>query len=789
MDSAVLRTLEYNKFIERLADKASSSLGKERVHNLLPSSELDEVRAALQETAEAFAVLQTSTPPFGGIRDIREFLHKAKMGAVLADYEFVDIMSTLYAMRNIKRFFKELETDTMVSSLKEWAKSLEILGQLENNLHNVIDEHGQMRDDASVELKRIRREIKTSHGRIKDRLNSVLHATEYQKYFQDAIITMRSDRYVVPIKQEYRQFFPGIVHDQSASGSTLFIEPMAIVDLNNDVKQLIVAEKRERERILKVLSLQLAKNAAILTENCCILAQFDFTFAKAKLAQDMQAVQPILNNEGYTNLQQARHPLIDPDKVVPIDITLGREFHTLLITGPNTGGKTVSMKTLGLHVLLAQSGCFIPALSGSEIAVYRRVFADIGDEQSIEQSLSTFSAHMTHLVKILAEVEYEDLLLLDELGAGTDPEEGAALAMAILEQLMSIGAKVVATTHYSELKTFAYSHDGIENASVEFDINTLRPTYRLLIGIPGASNAFAISQRLGLAESVIIRAKQLIKADHAQFENVLNTLEAEKLMYEQRNADISERQMKVRQLELKIVEMKDELAKRKDHVIRKAKEDSAALVRKTRRESEQIIKSLKEQFNDQGIQKRQEAIDAARSRIKEGINRTSTAALQQKAYTKPVELAGLVSGDVVYVTTLDQKGSVISIRGKSIAVQLGSMKMNVKSSNCMFVEHAAKEKSAIKQAKAGGFIHKVSAAQREIDIRGMLVDEAEAVVGKYLDDAVLAGMSQVLIIHGKGTGALRKGIQEYLKTHMNVLSLAMGDMNEGGSGVTVVELK
>ena len=789
MDSAVLRTLEYNKFIERLADKASSSLGKERVHNLLPSSELDEVRAALQETAEAFAVLQTSTPPFGGIRDIREFLHKAKMGAVLADYEFVDIMSTLYAMRNIKRFFKELETDTMVSSLKEWAKALEILGQLENNLHNVIDEHGQMRDDASVELKRIRREIKTSHSRIKDRLNSVLHATEYQKYFQDAIITMRSDRYVVPIKQEYRQFFPGIVHDQSASGSTLFIEPMAIVDLNNDVKQLIVAEKRERERILKALSLQLAKNAAILTENCRILAQFDFTFAKAKLAQDMQAVQPILNNEGYTNLQQARHPLIDPDKVVPIDITLGREFHTLLITGPNTGGKTVSMKTLGLHVLLAQSGCFIPALSGSEIAVYRRVFADIGDEQSIEQSLSTFSAHMTHLVKILAEVEYEDLLLLDELGAGTDPEEGAALAMAILEQLMNIGAKVVATTHYSELKTFAYSHDGIENASVEFDINTLRPTYRLLIGIPGASNAFAISQRLGLAESVIIRAKQLIKADHAQFENVLNTLEAEKLMYEQRNADISERQMKVRQLELKIVEMKDELAKRKDHVIRKAKEDSAALVRKTRRESEQIIKSLKEQFNDQGIQKRQEAIDAARSRIKEGINRTSTAALQQKAYTKPVELAGLVPGDVVYVTTLDQKGTVISISGKSIAVQLGSMKMNVNSSNCMFVEHAAKEKSAIKQAKAGGFIHKVSAVQREIDIRGMLVDEAEAVVGKYLDDAVLAGMSQVLIIHGKGTGALRKGIQEYLKTHMNVLSLAMGDMNEGGSGVTVVELK
>jgi DNA mismatch repair protein MutS2 len=789
MDSAVLRTLEYNKFIDLLADKASSALGKELVHQLLPKSELDEVKTALDETGEAFSVLQTAQPPFGGIRDIREFVRKAHMGMVLADYEFVDIISTMYAMRNIKRFFKELTLEDEAIVLPQWAKSIEILGQLENNLQNVIDEHGQMRDDASVELKRIRREIKSSHGRIKDRLNSVLHASEYQKYFQDAIITMRSDRYVVPIKQEYRQFFPGIVHDQSASGSTLFIEPMAIVDLNNDVKQLIVAKKRERERILKSLSLQVAKYKGVLEENCRLLALFDFTFAKAKLAQDMQAVQPILNDNGYTDLKQARHPLIDKEKIVPIDIKLGREFHTLLITGPNTGGKTVSMKTLGLHVLMAQSGCFLPALSGSEISIYRNVFADIGDEQSIEQSLSTFSAHMTHLVKILNQVEYEDLLLLDELGSGTDPEEGAALAMSILEQLMGIGAKVVATTHYSELKTFAYAQDGIENASVEFDINSLRPTYRLLIGVPGASNAFAISQRLGLPESLIIRAKQLIKADHAQFSNVLNTLESEKLMYEQRNADISERQQKVMQLEQKIITMKEELAKRKEQVMRKAKEDSAALVRKTRRESEQIIKSLKEQFNDQGIQKRQDAIEAARAKIKEGVDRTTTAALKQKAYNKPVKVDGLMAGDVVYVTTLDQKGTVLSAKGKTIEVQLGSMKMNVKAAHCMFVESAPKEKPASKQEKSRGFVQKASEVRREIDIRGMMVDEAENVLGKYIDDAVMSGLSQILIIHGKGTGALRKGIQAYLKTHSNVLTSSMGDINEGGSGVTVVELK
>lgn len=792
MEKEALKTLEYTKITAMLEERAGSVLGKERAAALLPVSDFDEVQERMQQTAEAAAVYRMTAPPLGGIRDIRPLLKKVKLGAVLDTSEMVDVMSTLYAMRNIKKFFKEMEMDAPI--LKGWAREIEILGQLERNIENTIDEHGNIRDEASVELRRIRREIKSSQSRIKERLSSVLHASEYQKYFQDAIVTLRDERYVVPIKQEYRQHFPGIVHDQSASGSTLFIEPMAIVDLNNDVKQLALAEHHEVERILRVLSQQVEKNKDVLLANSSIMADIDFSFAKAKLARDMKAVEPMLNNEGRTKLLGARHPLIAEDKIVPIDILLGETYHMLLITGPNTGGKTVSMKTLGLLVLMAQSGCFLPVEADSEIAVYQNVYADIGDEQSIEQSLSTFSAHMTHIVKILQKVEPEDLLLLDELGAGTDPEEGAALAMAILEQLLAVKASVIATTHYSELKTFAYTKDGIENACVEFDIKTLRPTYRLLIGIPGASNAFAISHRLGLGESVILRAKQLIKADHAQFENVINQLENEKMMYEQRNADILERQQRVTQLEAKVEAMKTELSQKKAQMLRKAKDESSALVRRTRRESEEVIKQLKEQFNDQGIQKRQQAIQEAREKLKAASDRARPGIISGKAYRKPIDLKTIEPGDTVYVTKLDQKGTVLSVQGKELEVQLGSLKMNIKASACKFVESGKqKEKhqqqSAPKSRQSGSFLQKAANIRREIDIRGLMVDEAEQVLGKFLDDAVIAGMAQVLIIHGKGTGALRKGVQAYLKNHRNVLHIAFADINEGGTGATVVDLK
>ena len=793
MEKDSFKVLEYNRILDKLQEKAGSAMGKELCRGLLPSSDVNEVREWLAQTAEAVQVDSVAHPPMGGIHDIRQYIKKVGIGSILEPAELLDILSTMYAMRAVKKFFKELEAEAPL--MKASAHDIEIMGQLERNLENTIDEHGVLRDDASIELKRIRREMKVSQARIKDHLANILHSAEYQKYFQEAIVTMRGDRYVVPIKQEYRQYFPGIVHDQSATGATVFIEPMAVVNLNNDVKQLVSAERHEIERILRDMSQQIRHCDEQLLTNCEIMADIDFAFAKAALAYELQATEPVINDEGRTCLIGARHPLIDRTRVVPIDISLGEKYSMLLITGPNTGGKTVSMKTLGLMVLMAQAGLFLPAESGSEIAVYNTIYADIGDEQSIEQSLSTFSAHMTHLVDILSKVESDDLLLLDELGAGTDPEEGAALAMAILEQLLKINASVLATTHYSELKTFAFSQAGIENACVEFDVKTLRPTYRLLTGIPGASNAFAISRRLGLSESLIIRAKQLIQADHAQFEQVINQLEKEKLLYEQMNADIMLRQQRAEQLEAKAEAVRADLSKRKAEIIRKAKDEGAAMVRRARRESEEIIKQLKEQFNDLGIQKRQQAIQEARDRLAQEAERVRPGLVSEKAYNKKIDPSSISPGDIVYVTKLDQKGSVISVHGKELEVQLGAMKMNVKMSACKFVSKAPAETQSSPKTlprnrkRKESFIGKVQEAHREIDIRGLMVNEAEVILGKFIDDSVMAGLSQVLIIHGKGTGALRKGIHEYLKRHRNVDNFNFADMSEGGTGATLVDLK
>jgi len=791
METAVLQVLEYEKITAMLAARASSLPGKELAQQLAPSSDYDEVCARMTETQEAVTIYQLTAPPLGGIRDLRPLLQKAQKGSVLDLTEFTDLMSTLYAMRNVKYFFRDLEQEA--PTLKSWAHSLEILGQLERDLDNAIDEHGNLRDGASVELKRIRTELRASQGRIKERVNAILHDSEQQKYFQDAVVTMRDDRYVIPVKAEYRHHFPGLIHDRSATGATLYIEPMAVVELNNDIKQLTLAEQQEVQRILRELTRKVEREHTTLQANAAILADIDFTFAKAKLARDMEAVRPTLNHEGRTHLVAARHPLIARDKVVPIDIELGGDCRMLLVTGPNTGGKTVSMKTLGLLVLMAQSGCYLPCAYDSEIAIYDNLYADIGDEQSIEQSLSTFSAHMTHLVHILAQVDAGDLLLLDELGAGTDPDEGAALAMAILERLLAVKASVMVTTHYSELKTFAYSREGVQNACVEFDVQTLRPTYRLLIGIPGASNAFAISQRLGLPESLILRAKQLIEADHAQFEHVLNELEQEKMMYEQRNADILERQQRVQQLEAKVEKTRNELAQRKGDIIRKAREQSAAMVRRTRRESEEVISQLKEQFHDQGIKKRQQAIQEARQKLNEAFAKARPGIMAQKGIGKKVPLKELRPGDTVYVSKLDQKGTILNISGKELEVQLGSLRTQVKAKDCTFIAHAQAERSSAStrnnRRQSGTYLQKTATATREIDIRGLMVNEAEAVLDKFIDDAMIAGLKQVLVIHGKGTGALRKGVQAYLRSHRNVASFTLADITDGGSGATLVNLQ
>lgn len=786
MEKESYKVLEYEKIREMLAARAGSSLGKERARSLQPSTDYAEVEEQLEQTAEAVRIHAVTSPPFGGIHDLRPLLKKIHMGAVLTLEELVDIRSTLYAMRNVKEFFKGLEIEA--PTLKEWAHGIEILGQLERRLENTLDEHGSLRDDASVELRRLRTEIQTTQNRIKERVGAALRAPENQKYFQEAIVTLRDERYVIPVKAEYRRFFPGIVHDQSATGATLFVEPMAIVELNNDVKQLVLSEQHEVERILRDLSQQIGGQQDILQENLSVLAAFDFTFAKAKLAEDMDAQQPLMNQEGHARLRQARHPLIPRDRVVPIDIELGNAYTMLLITGPNTGGKTVSMKTFGLLVLMAQSGCFLPTAPDSTLPVYQNIYADIGDEQSIEQSLSTFSAHMTHIVDILSKVEADDLVLVDELGAGTDPEEGAALAMAILERLLAVKAATVATTHYSELKTFAYTREGIENACVEFDVKSLRPTYRLLIGIPGASNAFAISRRLGLSEAIILRAQQLVKEDHAQFEHVVNELEREKLVYEQHNAELAERQQRVTRLEQKVEAAKEDLSKRKGELIRKAREQSAALVRRTRREAEDIIDSLKKQYDDQGIHARQQAIQEARKRLDEAASAARPGIMGQKHLGQKVDAKNLMVGDVVYLPKLDQKGTVVEISGREVTVQLGSLRTTQKAASCRFLSHVEKEKSA-KSNATGGFLRKTAHVSREIDIRGLMVNEAEVVVGKFIDDAQMAGLTQILVIHGKGTGALRKGIHEYLKRHRSVDHFAFADLDEGGSGATVVFLK
>ena len=793
MEQEAFKTLAYDKIKVMLIGCASSNLGKKLAGELLPSADFEEVSDRLAETDEAVEIFETTAPPLGGIRDITDSLHKLKLGAVLDLGELVEVRSTMYAMRNVKYFFRDLSLEVPI--LKGMARGMEILGELERHLENTIDEHGNIREDASVELRRINRELRATQGRIKDKMSGILHSAEYQKCFQDAIVTVRDERYVIPVKQEYRGHFPGIVHDQSASGSTLFIEPMAVVEMNNDVKQLTMARQQEMNRLMRQLSQEILRHHDELEDNCKILAEIDFSFAKAKLAREMEAARPKLNDEGRTVLKQARHPLIDSDKVVPIDIVLGTDYSMLLVTGPNTGGKTVSMKTLGLLVLMAQSGLYLPTAPDSELAVYQNVYADIGDEQSIEQSLSTFSSHMTHIVKILGQVEKEDLLLLDELGAGTDPEEGAALAMSILERLLEIGTATVATTHYSELKTFAYSRTGIENACVEFDVKTLRPTYRLLLGTPGASNAFAISRRLGLSEALILRARQLVEADHAQFENVINELEQEKMMYEQRNADIMERQQRVTALQLKVERTKEEISKQKGEIIRKAREQSAAMIRRTRRESEEIIKELKEQFQDMGVKKRQQAIQEARAKLTEASAKANPGIMAQKGVGRPVDIKKIQPGDTVYVKSLDQKGTVLEVSGRELEVQLGSLRTKVKASKCTFVAHGNREENTNVSASKGSsrqssnFLQKTASIGREIDIRGMMVDEAEQVIGKFLDDAVMAGLSQVLVIHGKGTGALRKGVQAYLKGHRNVLSYAFADITEGGTGATVINLK
>ena len=782
MKETSLKVLEYNKIIKLLTAKAGSSLGKEKIINLLPSSNYKIIEESLNETAEALLITTVSDNiPLGGIRDLKIILKKANIGAMLEANEFLNIAGTLSAAKKIKKFFKELDLEATL--LKTWAAKIEVLTQLEQQIENSIDEHGNLLDSASVELGKLRREIRTSQLKIKEKLDAILRSSEYQKYFQDSLVTLRGDRYVIPIKQEYRQFFPGIVHDQSSSGATLFIEPISIIDLNNTVKELMANEKHEIERILKALAVQVLKYEQQIRLDMEILGHFDFVFAKAKFALEFQASRPEINNAGLVELKQARHPLIPPEKVVPIDILLGKDFSTLLITGPNTGGKTVTLKTLGLFVLMAQAGLFIPAQTGSKLPVYNNVFADIGDEQSIEQSLSTFSSHMTKLIRILDVIKTGDLFLVDEIGSGTDPQEGAALAMAILDVVQEAGIATVATTHYSELKSYAYNRCGVENASVEFDINSLRPTYKLLIGIPGSSNAFSISTKLGLSTKIIDKANEFLSKEHLQFEYVLAEMEKQKLMYAELNEDLAKREAEIVVLEQRLKNEKENINDRKNRIITKAEEEKANIIRKTKREVEQIISELKEQFDDHGMKERQRAIEAARKELKE---KTKIITPEEYKSMPALEIDKVKIGDSVFVTTLNAKATVIEIKGKSILVELGLMKTMVSSDVCR--KTSTDNKSVITKPKKIS-LNKIQEVQPSIDIRGVNVQEGEDILNKYLDDVILCGLTRILVIHGKGTGALKKGIRNFLQNHSCVEKIEIAELNEGGDGATVVFMK
>lgn len=787
MNQSVFRTVEFDKIREAVTSYAGSAMGKERCRQMLPLSNLSAVQEKLDETAEVVEIFESAEPlPMGGIRDIRSGVTRSGLGAVLMPDELLAIRSTLYAARRLKQFFNESALELV--RLRELAIAISVFDRTENQIENAISEQGAVRDDASVELMRIRRDLKSLQGQIKDRLEGILKHPDYQKFFQESLITMRGDRYVIPVKQAYRNAFPGIVHDQSASGATVFIEPMAIVKINNDIKQLQLSEKQEVERILRMLSAMIGADSELIRETCEAMAELDFIVARARFSLAHQAVRPHISEDRTIALYEARHPLIEREKVVPIDIVMKPSTKALLITGPNTGGKTVTMKTLGLFALMMQAGLFLPVGEGSKLPVFGSVYADIGDEQSIEQSLSTFSAHMTNLVRILRKARPSDLLLLDEVGAGTDPEEGAALAMAILEHILSCGAKTVATTHYSQLKLFAYENPEIENASVEFDTKTLRPTYRLLIGVPGSSNAFAISRRIGLSDAIIEKAQEFLEEEHIRLETVLSDLEAEKRAFAKRAEEAKKLQQESMQLKRRASDERREFKEEQKRILQKAQEEAANIIREARRQSETVIRQLKEQFKETEQAKRQASIRSARTSLQRA--RDKVGAFDRYEEAGNMQLADAKVGQTVYVSSLRQKAVIEAISGNNITVQCGFLKTTVPITSCTLVEDVKVKKApkAKKAERSIGF-SKAMNVHREIDIRGMMVDEAEAVLGKYLDDAVLAGLAQVIIIHGKGTGALRKGVQSYLKQHHSVFKYELAPLNEGGDGATLVTLQ
>lgn len=784
MGKRVLKTLEYDKILAMLKERASCCISRGLVDTMEPSGDFDTVERELKLTAEAETLFyKTGRSPVDDFPDMRHCLERMHAALFLSTGELLGIASCLKAARIAKDILaKEVGEESYLYNL---AGLLITHRSAEEEISRCIINEDEIFDGASPALARIRRAMRLANEKVREKLNSMIRSTAYQKYLQEPIITIRNGRFVIPVKQEYRQQVPGLIHDQSSSGATLFIEPSAVVELGNEYKKLLAEEADEIERILTELTAMLAPYADEIREDLNIMGQIDLVFAKAKLSRELNAVMPRLNRNNYVRIVRGRHPLIPADRVVPIDIWIGRDYRSLIITGPNTGGKTVTLKIVGLFALMVQSGIFVPANEGSEFPVFEHIYADIGDEQSIEQSLSTFSSHMKNIVGILDKADENSLVLLDELGAGTDPIEGAALAMSILEELNDRHCICVSTTHYSEIKAFAMTHEGMENASMEFDIDRLCPTYRLYIGIPGKSNAFEISSRLGLPNSIIDKAKGFLKGEDVRFEDIISSAQSQHRIAEEERKMAEEARAELEKLRADAERERRKLDEDRNRLQAKAKEDAKRIVTDTKREMEKLIveirsiKDIDRSAADRVIQAARDTLRATETAVNE------KEAIKKEDNTKPPKTVR--AGDTVNIVTLDQKATVLSAPDSKgeVMVQAGVMKLNVKLKDIRLIEE--KKAAAPTSGKVG-----LGAGKQvglELDVRGMLVDEANIMVDRYLDDAYNAGLSEVNIIHGKGTGALRAGVQAFLKRHPLVKGYRMGSYGEGDAGVTVVTLK
>ncbi|MDU5103293.1 MAG: endonuclease MutS2 [Clostridium butyricum] len=785
MNEKSLRILEFNKIKDKIKKYARTNAGKEKISDLAPYDNVYEINNKLDETNEALEViLDKGNPPLEGLFDIHEGVERARKGGTLTPEQLLKIGSTLRAARNMKEFFKREDFEKAYERLEDLAYILTPVKNLEDDIERSIVSEEEISDKASATLYNIRRSLKEKNSSVREKISSIVRS--HSKYLQDDLYTMRGDRYVIPVKSEYKSAVPGIVHDQSSTGATFFIEPMSLVNLNNEIRELVLKEKAEIDRILAELSFKVKENSEQCLSNFKMLVEFDFIFAKARYGERLNAVRPLIREDGRFNIYSGRHPMIDDDKVVPSDVYIGEDFDTLMITGPNTGGKTVTIKMVGLLHIMGLSGLLIPARDNSSLSFFNEVFAEIGDEQSIEQNLSTFSSHMTNIVEIMRYVDDKSLVLFDEIGSGTDPAEGAALAISIIETLRSRKSRIIATTHYSELKAYALKTDGVENASVEFDIETLRPTYRLLIGVPGKSNAFEISKRLGLVEGVIKRAKAYMSEENLQFENLIRDLQEKSIVAKKEAREASALKKEAEELKLRYEDKLQKLEKARDKAYMDARHEAKEIIANAKEEADEILKAMRA-LEKMGIEGGGRArLEEERKKLKDSLEHKEKG-LHNMKENEGEPITNVTLGMEAFLPSLNQTVVIISMpdnRG-DVQVEAGIMKINVKLKDLRKTKVTKQEKVKKKREVKLN----LSNIESRVDLRGMDSEEACYKTDKYLDDAYRANLGEVTIVHGKGTGVLRNAITAMLKRHPHVKSFRLGVYGEGGDGVTVVELK